>query len=319
MLVPELSQTASLRNGDLVFDHQVIHESQLGPVVPGTFGPADVLAAVEAGVPAILFLNPEWVQRVSTGFPEFFGMRWKVRRTMSRDVTLHPLLISAFPALKSIPFARPVYYAITDGPDIHVREGKRRSQKIQAASIVTNKVGDVFAQSVRVGTGTIWAIPPTKDNAAFTVAAIDQKELLTMQTPAPTSHETYWKILHPVISKVAKSRFDSGHYADAVEAALKEVNDVVRGIVKTKTGQELDGAELMNFALSLKKPVIELDDLSTTSGKSIQVGYMQIFAGAMTGVRNPKAHANITITPERAVHLLVLASLLLYKIDERAK
>ena len=66
----------------------------------------------------------------------------------------------------------------------------------------------------------------------------------------------------------------------------------------------------MNLAFSLQAPLIELDDLSTTSGKSVQTGYMQIFAGAMTGVRNPKAHANITITPERAIHFLFLASLL---------
>jgi hypothetical protein len=37
------------------------------------------------------------------------------------------------------------------------------------------------------------------------------------------------------------------------------------------------------------------------------------------GIRNPKAHANITITPERAIHFLFLASLLLFKIDERSK
>jgi hypothetical protein len=66
-LVAELSERAFLRNGDLVSEHQIVHESQLGSVVPGTFGPQDVLAAVEAGVPAVLFLNTEWVQRVSTG------------------------------------------------------------------------------------------------------------------------------------------------------------------------------------------------------------------------------------------------------------
>jgi uncharacterized protein (TIGR02391 family) len=126
-------------------------------------------------------------------------------------------------------------------------------------------------------------------------------------------------LLHPTIIRIAKSRFDSGHYADAVEAALKEVNDIVRLIVVDKTGRELDGSALMQCALSADKPVIELDDLSTASGRNIQVGYMQIFAGAMTGIRNPKAHANIIITPERAIHFLFLASLLLSKIDERSK
>jgi hypothetical protein len=44
---------------------------------------------------------------------------------------------------------------------------------------------------------------------------------------------------------------------------------------------------------------------------------MQIFAGAMTGIRNPKAHANIIIDSNRAIHFLFLASLLMYVIDEK--
>ena len=36
----------------------------------------------------------------------------------------------------------------------------------------------------------------------------------------------------------------------------------------------------------------------------------------MTGIRNPKAHSNITIDPLRAIHFLYLASLLMYRIDE---
>ncbi len=43
---------------------------------------------------------------------------------------------------------------------------------------------------------------------------------------------------------------------------------------------------------------------------------MYIFAGAMTGIRNPKAHDNLTISIERATHFIFLASLLMYKLDE---
>lgn len=73
----------------------------------------------------------------------------------------------------------------------------------------------------------------------------------------------------------------------------------------------------MNRAFSLKNPYITLDDLSTETGKNIQLGYLQIFAGSIIGIRNPKAHHNIAINSKRAIHLLYLASLLLYKIDER--
>jgi uncharacterized protein (TIGR02391 family) len=128
-----------------------------------------------------------------------------------------------------------------------------------------------------------------------------------------------WDLLHPIIEKTAHTRYDSGHYADAVEAAFKEVNDIVRKIVRERTGKEFDGADLMNRAFSMDNPVIILDDLGAMTGRNIQVGYMQIFAGSMTGIRNPKAHANIRIDPARALHFLFLASLLLFKIDERAR
>ncbi len=126
----------------------------------------------------------------------------------------------------------------------------------------------------------------------------------------------FWDLLHPKIVKVSKSRFDTNHFADSVEAALKEVNNIVKVIVKHRIRKEYDGADLMNRAFSLQKPIIELGDLSTETGKDIQKGYMQIFAGSMTGIRNPKAHENIIIDDKRAIHFLFLASLLMFKIDE---
>ena len=127
----------------------------------------------------------------------------------------------------------------------------------------------------------------------------------------------FWNDIHPKITSVAKSRFASTHYADAVESSLKEINSCVKDIVRRKTGNELDGAPLMRTAFSPKNPIIVLDDLSTESGKNIQQGYMEIFSGAIIGIRNPKAHDNIHITENRAKHFIYLASLLMYKIDER--
>lgn len=130
---------------------------------------------------------------------------------------------------------------------------------------------------------------------------------------------SFWNLLHPKIIEIAKSRFESGHFADSVEAAFKEVNNIVKALVKKETGQEFDGADLMNRAFSLQTPIIRLDDLNTQTGKDVQKGYMQIFSGAMIGIRNPKAHDNITIDERRAIHFLFLASLLMYKIDERSQ
>ena len=128
--------------------------------------------------------------------------------------------------------------------------------------------------------------------------------------------QDFWSIIHPVITNISKKKFEDGHFADAVESALKEVNTRVKEHVKSLTGEELDGSSLMKHAFSLNKPLILLGDLATTTGRNIQLGYMEIFSGSMTGIRNPKTHANITIERARSIHFLFLASLLMFKLDE---
>ncbi len=125
-----------------------------------------------------------------------------------------------------------------------------------------------------------------------------------------------WSIIHSKIIKVSKKKLEDGHFADAVESAFKEVNNRIKKYYKSKIGQELDGADLMYKAFSGNSPVIPLDDLSTETGKNIQQGYMQIFAGSMIGIRNPKAHNNLIISKSRAIHLIFVASLLMGKLDE---
>ena len=125
-----------------------------------------------------------------------------------------------------------------------------------------------------------------------------------------------WNLIHPTIVSVAKPRFDSRQYADAAEAAMKEINSRVKRIWLAAGQPERDGKPLMLSAFSPNTPTIRLDDLSTESGRNVQEGYMHLFAGAMQGVRNPKSHGNITISPERCFHFLFLASLLMSKLDE---
>jgi uncharacterized protein (TIGR02391 family) len=132
----------------------------------------------------------------------------------------------------------------------------------------------------------------------------------------PTA-DSLWEYIHPAIKASGRPKFDDGHYADAVESAFKEINTVVKALVFRKTGEEFDGVKLMTKAFSPRSPVIVLDDITTKSGRDIQLGYMELFAGAMKGIRNPKAHGNLVISSERALHHLFLASLLMWKLHER--
>jgi len=139
---------------------------------------------------------------------------------------------------------------------------------------------------------------------------IEKHAIAPSQQPAD-----FWSLIHPEIIAVTKTRFESGHYADCAEAAFKHINSVVKDLVKTATGKELDGASLMRSAFSANSPVIEIDNIATETGRNIQQRYMEIFAGSMTGIRNPKAHAVIEIGKERAIHFIFLASLLMDTID----
>ena len=124
------------------------------------------------------------------------------------------------------------------------------------------------------------------------------------------------KLIHPKIREVSLQKFKDGHFADAVETAFKAVNIRVKEHYKKVKGEEKDGASLMKSAFSPGNPVIVLDDLSTDSGKNIQQGYMEIFAGSMTGIRNPKAHEIVSIDSTRAIHFLFLASLEMNRLDD---
>lgn len=129
-------------------------------------------------------------------------------------------------------------------------------------------------------------------------------------------HEQFWDYIHPRIITIAKDRFYNNEYADAIEASFKEINNRLKKIVKQISGNELDGADLMRQTFSPRTPILKIQDISTETGRNVQQGYMDIFAGAMTGIRNPKAHNNQIITREDAIRKLHLASLLMYKIDQ---
>jgi uncharacterized protein (TIGR02391 family) len=128
--------------------------------------------------------------------------------------------------------------------------------------------------------------------------------------------EALWVHLHPAVVEVARARFNDGHYADSVEAAFKAFNSAVKQRVRGRVADSCDGAPLMQKAFSAQDPLLILEDMTTQSGRNVQLGYMQMFSGAMTGIRNPKAHDNVTIDASRAIHLLFVASLFFYRLDD---
>ena len=128
----------------------------------------------------------------------------------------------------------------------------------------------------------------------------------------------WWQFIHPKIAEVSKKLFLDGSYANAACDAFIEINDRVKRLFQVvKPGEKIpDGDSAMKTVFSANTPLIEFCDRSADSGVNTQKGFMEMLAGAMSALRNPKAHANIPIEQEDAMRRLIFASMLIYKIDE---
>lgn len=98
-----------------------------------------------------------------------------------------------------------------------------------------------------------------------------------------------------------RSRFVSAHYADAVEAGVKALNELVR----FRTGSTLDGDTLMTTTFSVNAPKLRLNRLRSDSDKSEQRGHMMLCQGVVAAWRNPRAHnSQFDDQPDAALMML---------------
>jgi uncharacterized protein (TIGR02391 family) len=105
---------------------------------------------------------------------------------------------------------------------------------------------------------------------------------------------------------VTEKLFKDGHSARAVEEAYKAINNGV----KARCRSTKDGPDLMHHAFAIDKgPMLRVNRLQTTSERDEQDGYRYLFAGAMAGFRNPRAHEHLLRDePGAALEMLVLAN-----------
>ena len=127
--------------------------------------------------------------------------------------------------------------------------------------------------------------------------------------------------LHELIIKSSLKKYEDGHYADAVESAIKEINERLKKLFKKYRKEEKDGSDLfaMVFNNDETKALLRVGDMTTLSGKDEQEGYRFLFMGIWKGIRNPKAHVNTYLSKEQAYKRLIFSSMLMEKIDEAIK
>ena len=112
--------------------------------------------------------------------------------------------------------------------------------------------------------------------------------------------------------RCTRALFADGYYSGAVEKAFVYLEN----LVKQQSGlSDKYGSSLMKTVFSTRNPLIGLNAGATDSDRDEQLGYMEIFAGVMTGIRNPRAHSHDWVDkPEVALELLVVANHLARKI-----
>jgi uncharacterized protein (TIGR02391 family) len=136
--------------------------------------------------------------------------------------------------------------------------------------------------------------------------------VVPIERSEPTVVSLYDELItDTTLRKKTEKLFKDGHHARAVEEAYKLIDNAV----KRRSGVDDTGAKLMNAVFSPDNPRLRLNAGVSASEKDEQRGYMQIFAGIMTGVRNPRAHeSDWEDTEQRALQLIVFANHLLERI-----
>jgi len=132
--------------------------------------------------------------------------------------------------------------------------------------------------------------------------------------------ECIWDYIHPLIIESSKKLYLNGHYTNSAVDAFIEVNSRLKKIFTVLKPEEvniLDGIDLMCKIFSGNPPLFPLRCGNTETDKNIQQGFRFMFAGAMSALRNPKAHSNEEIiSAEEALRRLMFASTLMFALDE---
>jgi len=122
--------------------------------------------------------------------------------------------------------------------------------------------------------------------------------------------------LHPAIERASGQLFRDGHYANAIEDAVKALNSLVR----LNSGvDDKDGTVLMEYVFNPTNPILKFNDLSDKSDKEEQKGFMMMFSGSVSGLRNPRAHKIIKDDPKMTIEFIAFISLLATLADKAKK
>jgi uncharacterized protein (TIGR02391 family) len=136
------------------------------------------------------------------------------------------------------------------------------------------------------------------------------------EAPAETDQDQHpfeLRNIHPDLPPKVRRLYDDGYCAEAAFEAFKFVEQEVKRIGSIRG---LTGMPLMMKAFDETSPVISINPLVEDWQTDEQRGYRHMFAGAQSGIRNPRGHGSFVDTPDLCLDHLSIASVLLRKLDD---
>ncbi|WP_210558354.1 MULTISPECIES: TIGR02391 family protein [unclassified Pseudomonas] len=124
--------------------------------------------------------------------------------------------------------------------------------------------------------------------------------------------------VHEEVLNYCRSELLSDNYFHAVFEATKGIAERIRSL----SGLNGDGADLVTKAFLGQNPVLALGPLTSESEKSEQKGFANLLIGLFGAVRNPLAHApkvNWPMSEQDALDILTMVSLMHRKLDRTQK
>lgn len=114
--------------------------------------------------------------------------------------------------------------------------------------------------------------------------------------------------------KTVEKLYRDGHHARAVEEGYKYIDNLVKKTARPND-ENLTGSKLMTTVFNMNAPLLKINAGENASERDEQNGYMQIFSGCMTGIRNPRVHeCDWEDNEQHALQLLVFANHLVERI-----
>lgn len=103
----------------------------------------------------------------------------------------------------------------------------------------------------------------------------------------------------------------NGHYESAALESIK----IMASVLRERSGLQLDGESLAGKALAPPDPRIRVIGVGGATSDAVQRGVMQIVQGIFQAIRNPLAHAPLSLSHEEAIEIVAMASFVVRIIE----